>query len=208
MDCIFCKIVKDEIPTLKIYENSSVLAFLDVNPCSLGHTIIIPKKHYQKIEDIPEGEANELFSVITKLVKVIPGAVGTTDCNMGLNNGKLAGQEVPHVHFHIIPRFEGDKGSSIQGLVRMEVNKQKLPELAEKIKNEIGNTLNTEKTDEIRSDKKEVENTSSKNEKEENKPEETKEEQPTKSPEREWQEFDLELQNTPPDYSEAKKEEY
>ena len=203
MDCIFCKIVKGEIPTLKVYENSSVLSFLDVNPCSLGHTIIIPKKHYQRIEDIPEEELNELFSVITKLVKIIPGVVGTTDCNIGLNNGKLAGQEVPHVHFHIIPRFEGDKGSSIQGLVRMEVDKQKLPELAEKIKNEIENNLNGEKTSEL---KKEAE--VEKKEVPENNSQEIKEEQPTKSPEREWQEFDMEQQNTPPDYSEARKEEY
>ncbi len=203
MDCIFCKIVKGEIPTLKVYENSSVLSFLDVNPCSLGHTIIIPKKHYQRIEDIPEEELNELFSVITKLVKIIPGVVGTTDCNIGLNNGKLAGQEVPHVHFHIIPRFEGDKGSSIQGLVRMEVDKQKLPELAEKIKNEIENNLKGEKTSEL---KKEAE--VEKKEVPENNSQEIKEEQPTKSPEREWQEFDMEQQNTPPDYSEARKEEY
>ncbi|MCK4729975.1 MAG: HIT family protein [Candidatus Aenigmarchaeota archaeon] len=206
MDCLFCKIVKGEIPTLKVYENSSVLAFLDVNPCSLGHTIIIPKKHYQKIEDIPEGKINELFSVITKLVKIIPEIVGTTDCNIGLNNGKFAGQEVPHVHFHIIPRFEGDKGSSIQGLVRMEVDKQKLPELAEKIKNEIENEPNGEGTPKIKSDKKETE--VKKKEPTENKPQEIKEEQPTKSPEREWQEFNEELQNTPPDYSEARKEEY
>ncbi len=213
MDCLFCKIVKGEIPTLKVYENSSVLAFLDVNPCSLGHTIIVPKKHYQKIEDIPEEETNALFSVITKLVKVIPETVGTTDCNVGLNNGKLAGQEVPHVHFHIIPRFEGDKGSSIQGLVRMEVDKQKLPELAEKIKNQIGNNPKGDKTSEIKSDKKETtdknpsSSQSEKNGKEE-KSKEVKEEQPTKSPEREWQEFDVELQNNPPDYSEARKEEY
>ncbi len=205
MDCLFCKIVKGEIPTLKVYENSSVLSFLDVNPCSLGHTIIIPKKHYQNIEDIPEEELNELFSTITKLVKVIPGVVGTTDCNIGLNNGKLAGQEVPHVHFHIIPRFEGDKGSSIQGLVRMEVDKQKLPELAEKIKNEIENNPDGKKTTET---KKETTENKPQEEKDSDSSNKEKEEQPTKSPEREWQEFDMELQNTPPDYSEARKENY
>ncbi len=206
MDCIFCKIVKGEIPTFKVYENSSVLSFLDVNPCSLGHTVVIPKKHYQRIEDIPEEEINKLFLVITKLVKIIPGIVGTTDCNIGLNNGKLAGQEVPHVHFHIIPRFEGDKGTSIQGLVRMEVDKQKLPELAEKIKNEIENNLKEGKAAETKSDKTETE--VEKKEATENNSQEIKEEQPTKSPEREWQEFDMELQNIPPDYSEARKEEY
>ncbi len=196
-DCIFCKIVRGEIQTLKVYEDSLNLAFLDINPSSLGHTIIIPKKHYQKLEEMPEEEAKELFSVIFRLTKIIPKSVGTTDCNIGINNGKFAGQEVSHLHFHIIPRFEGDKGLPMQGLVRMGVKKEDLPKIAEKIKKEIEDSevfKESEKSEEQKKEKSEG-------------IKEIKEES-TKSSEREWQEFNLEEQDKAPNYSEARREEF
>ena len=196
-DCIFCKIVRGEIQTLKVYEDSLNLAFLDINPSSLGHTIIIPKKHYQKLEEMPEEEAKELFSVIFRLTKIILKSVGTTDCNIGINNGKFAGQEVSHLHFHIIPRFEGDKGLPMQGLVRMGVKKEDLPKIAEKIKKEIEDSEVFKESEKSEEQKKE-------------KSEEIKEikEESTKSSEREWQEFNLEEQDKAPNYSEARREEF
>lgn len=199
-DCIFCKIVNGEIPTYKIYEDPLNFAFLDINPSSLGHTIIIPKKHYQKLEEMPEEEAKELFSVIFRLAKIVPKIVETSDCNIGINNGKSAGQEIPHLQFHIIPRFEGDKGLPIQGLVRMEVKKEALPELAEKIKKEIENSAIFKEGGEV-----EIEDKKSEEKSEEPKKEET-EERPAKSPERDWQEFNLEEQDKAPDFSEARRE--
>jgi len=193
-DCIFCKIVRGEIPALKVYEESLNLAFLDINPSSLGHTIIIPKKHYQKLEEMPEEEAKEMFSVILRLTKIIPKSVGTTDCNIGINNGKFAGQEVPHLHFHIVPRFERDNGLPIQGLVRMEVKKEDLPKIAEKIKKEIEDSEVFKESEKSEEQKKE-------------KSEEIKEES-TKSSEREWQEFNLEEQDKAPNYSEVRREEF
>ncbi len=201
-DCIFCKIANGEIKTLKVYEDSLNFAFLDINPSSLGHTLIIPKKHYQKLEEMLEEEAKEMFSLVFKLAKIIPKIVGTSSCNIGINNGKLAGQEVPHLQFHIIPRFEGDKGSPIQGLVRMKVNKEELPTLAEKIKKEIKNPEIVREGEEVKTEDKK-----SKEPKKEEKPKvKETEERPAKSPEREWQEFNFEEQDKAPDFSEARRE--
>lgn len=205
-DCLFCKIASGEIATLKVYENELFLAFLDINPCSKGHTVIIPKKHYQRLEEVPMEEAKEMFSFIYKLVKVVPGIVGTTDCNIGVNNGKFAGQEVPHLHFHIIPRVEGDKGIPIQGLVRVEVNKEELPALAEKIITAMQNPIAQESNKEKPVEEKKPEearpipvgNAPPQQNKENIPPPaqiEKEGEKPAKSAEREWQEFSLKEQN-------------
>lgn len=196
MDCIFCKIIKGEIPTMKLYEDEKTLAFLDVNPCSIGHSLIIPKKHYQRFEEMPEEAAKDLFYIVHKLAKIIPEAVEAKDYNVGLNNGKIAGQEVPHVHFHIIPRFEGDKGLPLQGIVRMEIKKEDLPKIAEKIKTHLNCAEPS-----VKEDIKETKEVSKADEeKESNKTE--------KSFGREMQEFDMNYQDKAPNYSEVRKEEY
>ena len=108
MDCIFCKIIKGEIPSNKIYEDEDVLAFLDINPCNKGHTLVITKEHYETFNDIPKDKLEKLTSTTQDIAKAI---VETTSChgfNIAMNNKKAAGQLVPHVHFHIIPRFDND----------------------------------------------------------------------------------------------------
>lgn len=107
-DCIFCKILKKEIPSAKIYENDKIYAFLDINPVNPGHTLVVPKKHYEHLEDIPDELLAELITAVKKITAAVKEALGTDNFNLGLNNGRLAGQLVPHVHFHIIPRFEKD----------------------------------------------------------------------------------------------------
>jgi histidine triad (HIT) family protein len=179
MDCVFCKIVKGEIPAIKILEDELNLAFLDIKPRSPGHTLAIPKKHYEKLEDIPEEEVKELMGFIHKLIKVIPKAVDAQGFNLGINNGRVAGQEVMHVHFNIIPRFEGDNGLPIQGLVKLEV-KEDLNSIGEKIRSLL----------------------KSNPKKEENK----EKQRESKSFDREWQEFNLEEQDKAPDFSEARRE--
>ena len=102
-DCIFCKIVKGEIPCFKIFENESVLAFLDISNDTEGHTLVIPKNHCENLLDCCE---NDLFEVI-KAVKLISNHyknLGYEGINIQNNNGKIAGQSVFHLHFHIIPR--------------------------------------------------------------------------------------------------------
>ncbi|MEM2956244.1 MAG: HIT family protein [Candidatus Pacearchaeota archaeon] len=116
-DCIFCKIIKGKIPCKKVYEDNKILAFLDISPINPGHTLVIPKKHFESIERIPESLLCELIKSVQKIAIAVTRAVSTDAFNINLNNGKAAGQLVPHMHFHIIPRFKNDgyehwKGSS------------------------------------------------------------------------------------------------
>ena len=105
-DCVFCKIVSGEIPTQKVYEDEHSLVFLDINPVSKGHTLVIPKTHYESLSHIPEKDFILYMQVVQKVVKALMKY--TEGVNVLENNGKDAGQLVPHVHFHIIPRRPGD----------------------------------------------------------------------------------------------------
>ncbi len=118
MACIFCAIVEGKLPSYKVYENNKVLAFLDLNPSAKGHTLIIPKVHEARIENLKQEDAEALFTTIYKLIRPIQRAIGTPACTIGVNNGREAGQEIPHIHVHIIPRKLGDRGSIIQALAR------------------------------------------------------------------------------------------
>ena len=107
-NCIFCKIIKKEIPCRIIYETEKVLAFLDINPVNPGHTLVIPKKHYELIEQVPEELLAELMKAVKLITPAVKQATSTDSTNLAVNNGKTAGQLVPHVHFHIMPRHEND----------------------------------------------------------------------------------------------------
>lgn len=108
MDCIFCKIVSGEIPSYKIFENESTLAFLDIGPVNYGHTLVIPKKHFQNLEIIDEKTLSSVISTVKVIGRAIKNGLGVTGYNVNLNNDQVAGQIVPHLHFHVIPRTEGD----------------------------------------------------------------------------------------------------
>ncbi|MDD5133180.1 MAG: HIT family protein [Candidatus Nanoarchaeia archaeon] len=107
-DCIFCKIIKGEIPCTKIYEDKDVFVMLDISPACPqgGHTLVMPKKHYELITDIPDKELCELTKIIKKMAEAL--LKYGQGLNIIQNNKKVAGQFVPHVHFHLIPRFEKD----------------------------------------------------------------------------------------------------
>jgi len=107
-DCIFCKIVKKKIPSSAVYENKKVLAFLDIYPVNKGHVLIIPKKHYETLTDIPDELLADVMKATKKVAKAVMKAMKTDGFNVGMNNYKTAGQLVPHAHFHIIPRFKED----------------------------------------------------------------------------------------------------
>jgi len=107
-DCIFCKISAGEIPVYKIYEDDAVLAFLDITPVNPGHTLVIPKNHFDNLLDLPEAEAHKLIGIIKKIAPAILTGVGADGFNLELNNGTVAGQVVNHVHWHIVPRYQGD----------------------------------------------------------------------------------------------------
>lgn len=118
-NCVFCKIVAGVIPCHQLYEDDRVLAFLDVGPLSEGHALVIPKGHYETIDQVPADEAAAMMRVVPALSRAIMQATGAEGWNLLQNNGGIAGQAVPHVHLHIIPRPGDSSRSSIapgQGL--------------------------------------------------------------------------------------------
>jgi histidine triad (HIT) family protein len=114
-DNIFRKILDGEIPSRDVYEDDETYAFLDVNPLARGHTLVIPKQDAETLEDLDDG-GEALFDTVRRLAPRVADAVDAPAYNIGLNNGEAAGQEVPHVHAHIVPRFEGDGGHPIHAI--------------------------------------------------------------------------------------------
>ncbi|MBI3626760.1 HIT family protein [Candidatus Uhrbacteria bacterium] len=108
MDCVFCKIIKGEIATRKVYEDDHTFAFLDMKPVNLGHTLVIPKTHYESFLHVDKADLEKLIHSVQKIAKAVVQALGCEGFNLGQNNGVAAGQTVPHVHFHIMPRKPGD----------------------------------------------------------------------------------------------------
>ena len=108
MDNLFLQIVKGEIPAIKVYEDEKTLAILDIHPHNKGHVLVIPKDRYKNIFDIPEDILCAMMCTVKKLAPAIKKAVGAQGINIGMNNGVAAGQEIMHVHFHIVPRFDED----------------------------------------------------------------------------------------------------
>lgn len=107
-DCVFCKIVRSELPANVVYEDSKCIAFLDIHPINEGHVLIVPKNHVERFGDLTDSPGH-LFSVAQSLVKAIENSdIQCDGTNLFLSDGKAAGQEVPHVHIHIVPRFNGD----------------------------------------------------------------------------------------------------
>ncbi|KAF2399841.1 HIT-like protein [Trichodelitschia bisporula] len=127
--CIFCKIIKGEIPSFKLFESEKVFAFLDIQPLSHGHSLIIPKHHGEKLTDIPDDQLSEILSV----TKRIAAASGATDYNILQNNGRIAHQEVGHVHFHMIPKPNAEEGLGI-GWPAKKTDMDVLKRLGEEIK--------------------------------------------------------------------------
>ena len=107
-DCIFCKIIKGEIPSNKVYENEKVLAFLDIGPVNKGHALVIPKEHYVNIYDIPENLLKNVIAAVKKVSKAVKKGVNADGINLNMSNDPSAGQVVMHFHMHVIPRFKND----------------------------------------------------------------------------------------------------
>jgi len=108
MTCIFCKIIRGEIPSWKLFENDHIIAFLDITPISKGHTLVVPKRHAPSFDDLKEEEIAQIGQAIQRIAPALLKSVNATAYNIGMNNGKDAGQVVDHAHVHIIPRFPND----------------------------------------------------------------------------------------------------
>ncbi|MFH1972432.1 MAG: HIT family protein [archaeon] len=132
-DCVFCKIIKGKVPCTKIYEDEHNFVFLSISPAvpEGGHTLVIPKKHYEHIDEMDEESYLNLMKTVHKFSKVL--LKFGEGLNIVQNNHKIAGQVVPHVHFHLIPRFSDDH-VEINYWKEHEFSKEKMKEVAEKIK--------------------------------------------------------------------------
>ena len=133
-DCIFCKIIKGEIPSSKVFEDEHVYAFLDIAPINKGHTLVIPKKHCENLFDCGADELKEAILSVQKIGEAVKAGVNADGISIGQSNGKAAGQAVFHLHFHIMPRFSDD------GLKHWPSKKYGEGE-ADKIKDEIAKHL-------------------------------------------------------------------
>jgi histidine triad (HIT) family protein len=115
-DCIFCAIASGDAPGYRVREGDDVVAFLDANPLARGHTLVVPRDHHQRLQDVPDETAAALFDTVHDVVPAVEAAVDADATNVGINNGEVAGQVVQHVHCHVIPRFEGDGGRPIHAV--------------------------------------------------------------------------------------------
>lgn len=134
MNCIFCKIVSGEIPTIFLKETPNSICFLDAFPLAKGHVLVIPKNHHQKIQDMSIQENTDLFSLVHYMVSNVDKITGST--LVAIHNGKDAGQEIPHVHVHLVPRSENDSAGPIHSMFNSTVNlsDSEMQELYEKLK--------------------------------------------------------------------------
>ena len=130
-DCVFCRIVKGELPSSKVYENDKVLSFLDISPVNKGHALVIAKKHYKTIMDVPDDLLKEVIVAAKRVSKAVMDATGAGGISIALSNHEVAGQAVPHAHFHVIPRFQGD---GLKLWPQGEYSEGEMKEFAEKIR--------------------------------------------------------------------------
>jgi histidine triad (HIT) family protein len=134
-DCIFCAIVDGEVPGRIVHENEETLAFLDANPLAEGHTLVVPKAHHERVNDLPADVAGAIGRAVAVVAPAVEDAVDTPASTIAYNNGEAAGQEVPHVHAHVVPRSPEDGGRPIHALFsgRPDPSDGQLDAVAERI---------------------------------------------------------------------------
>ncbi len=123
-DCIFCKIADGEMESETLYESENVISFLDANPKAPGHSLVIPKKHVEKMTDLSEELVEEVFVGVKRVEEKLEDALEPDAFTIGINDGKAAGQEIPHLHVNILPRFEDDGGRPIHSVVNNPPEKE------------------------------------------------------------------------------------
>ena len=134
-ECIFCKIASGKAPAEKIYEDEKTIAFLDIFPASRGHSLVIPKKHYRTLSDVGGDDLSAITKTVQKVGKAVAKAMDADGFNVVQSNERAAGQVVFHVHFHVIPRKEGDKLSF--SWPHLRENDIELPKWREMIRKEL-----------------------------------------------------------------------
>ena len=134
MDCIFCKIVKREIPAKIIGETEKSLAFIDAFPLTKGHSLVIPKNHYEKVQDISAEDNADLFETVRRVISKVDKISNAT--LLAVHNGKESGQEIPHVHVHLIPRSAEDSAGPVHSMFkdRPKLSESEINQIHEKLK--------------------------------------------------------------------------
>ena len=132
--CIFCKIASKEIPAKILVETESCIGFLDAFPLARGHALVIPKNHYEKLQDLPTDINTEVFSTVHSLISRVDSLTGAT--LMAVHNGKDSGQEIPHVHVHLIPRSSEDSAGAVHSMFsqKLELSESEINELCSKLR--------------------------------------------------------------------------
>lgn len=131
-DCIFCKIAAKKSSAKVIYEDDHAVAFLDITPHAPGHTMVIPKSHAPTLIALSNEEVAPLFGAVKKTAAILMSALYPDGITIGINQGRASGQEVDHLHIHLMPRWHGDGGIAVQSIVH-NVPKESLEEVAKKI---------------------------------------------------------------------------
>lgn len=139
MACIFCRIAAEEAPSRTVYRADDVVAFLDANPLAPGHTLVIPTAHHERLADLPEALARDLFGAVHALLDPVEKAVDGDAVTVAVNDGSAAGQEVPHVHCHLVPRFHDDGGGPIHAAMgrRPSLEEAELDAIADRIESGV-----------------------------------------------------------------------
>ena len=134
MDCVFCKIVSGQIPTKKIKETSQSISFLDAFPLTKGHVLIIPKQHHKKLQDLTAEENSDLFSLVHEVMSKVDTVTGST--LLAIHNGEDAGQEIPHVHVHLVPRSKNDSAGPIHSMFEssLQLSESEIDEIYNQLK--------------------------------------------------------------------------
>ncbi len=118
MDCLFCRIAAGNLPSAEVYQDDRVFAFLDIHPLRPGHALLVPKRHAAKLEDAAPEDAAALMVAARKLTAALCKVTGAPDATIAINNGPAAGQEVQHLHVHIVPRVKGDGAGPVHAAFR------------------------------------------------------------------------------------------
>ena len=134
MNCIFCKIASKEIPAKILVETESCIGFLDAFPLAKGHALVIPKNHYEKLQGLPTDVNTEMFSTVHSLISKIDTLTGAT--LVAIHNGRESGQEIPHVHVHLIPRSSDDSAGAVHSMFsqKPELSESEIDELYSKLR--------------------------------------------------------------------------
>lgn len=131
--CLFCRIIRKELHAEVVYEDSHAIAVLDIHPRVPGHTMVIPKVHRETILDLKSSEHGPLFEAVARVTALVKRALTPDGFTIGINQGKASGQEIDHLHIHVLPRWRGDGGTSLHGVVDRG-GAEPLPRMAEKIR--------------------------------------------------------------------------